>query len=238
MGTCGFAEAQERTFADLDCLEVQKTFYQPPHLATARRWRARAGTGFRFTVKAWQLITHAVSSPTYRRLTEDLSEAQRGECGGMRWNATTAMAWERTQAVADALDAEAVVIQTPASFRPTEANLANLRTFLGEADRRGRWLVLEPRGDDWTDALIEEVVGELDLIHGVDPFLSAPRGPGPPYFRLHGRPAYHYRYRYGAEDLDRLVAWLEGQEEAWVLFNNDRMADDARRLKALLTLEA
>lgn len=234
VGTCGFAEAQERTLETLDCLEVQKTFYQPPRVATAERWRAKAGAGFRFMVKAWQLITHPPSSPTYRRLREDLSEGQRGECGHLRWNATTAMAWERTQAVADALEAEAVVLQTPKGFRPTGGNLANLRAFAAQTDRWGRWLVFEPRGEAWEVPLLSDLASELDLVHGVDPFLRMPVTSGTAYFRLHGRPAYNYRYAYADDDLHRLAAWLEGWGEARVLFNNDTMAEDARRLRARL----
>ncbi|MFB6261040.1 MAG: DUF72 domain-containing protein [Thiohalorhabdaceae bacterium] len=234
VGTCGFREAQATIFADMDCLEVQRTFYQPPRVATARRWRERAPDSFRFMVKAWQLITHEASSPTYRRLREELPEDQRAECGRLRWNATTAEAWQRTQAIADALDAEAVVFQTPKSFRPSSENLANLRRFFGEADRRGRWLVFEPRGEAWADDLLADLTAELDLIHAVDPFLRAPVGEGPGYFRLHGRPAYNYRYRYSDDDLQRLAGWLQQRRSARVLFNNDTMADDARRLKALL----
>ncbi len=234
VGTCGFAEAQDRIFRDMDCLEVQKTFYQPPRVATAERWRSKAPEGFRFMVKAWQLITHESSSPTYRRLREKLSQTRREECGRLRWNATTAMAWERTQDVADALEAEAVVLQTPQSFRPGADNLANLRRFLGEAGRRQRVVVFEPRSQEWTDALMAELVAELDLVHGVDPFLRSPAGGGMAYYRLHGRPAYHYRYRYTEVDMDRLAGLLQGVEQARVLFNNDSMADDARRLKERL----
>ncbi|MHC1610664.1 MAG: DUF72 domain-containing protein [Candidatus Methanospirareceae archaeon] len=33
----------------------------------AERWRLRAPKEFEFTVKAWQLITHEPTSPTYRK---------------------------------------------------------------------------------------------------------------------------------------------------------------------------
>ena len=236
MGTCGFAEAQAKVFHDMDCLEVQRTFYQPPRVATAERWRAQAPAGFRFMVKAWQLVTHEAGSPTYRRLRAELSESERAECGRLRWNATTREAWRRTQAIADALEAEAVVFQTPKSFRPTSDSLANLRRFFGEVDRRGRWLVFEPRGEAWEDGLMGELVEELGLVHGVDPFLRAPAGKGVAYFRLHGRPAYNYRYRYSDQELDRLAESLRGRGTARVLFNNDTMAEDARRLKGRLAV--
>ncbi|MFA9461013.1 DUF72 domain-containing protein [Thiohalorhabdus methylotrophus] len=236
VGTCGFAEAQARTFRDLEMLEDQKTFYQPPRVATARRWRERAGPAFTFAVKAWQLITHYPNSPTYRRLRESLDERQRREAGGLRWNPTTRMAWERTQAIADALVAEAVLLQTPASFRPTAGNLENLHAFLRNAERRGRYLVFEPRGGEWTDALVAELARETGVVHGVDPFLRAPATGGYRYFRLHGHPAYGYHYRYTDEELDTLAGWARDESPVRILFNNDAMAEDGRRFQRRLKL--
>jgi uncharacterized protein YecE (DUF72 family) len=54
-------------------VEVQQTFYEPPADTTIRRWRARAPAAFEFTLKAWQLITHEPSSPTFRRLKRPLT---------------------------------------------------------------------------------------------------------------------------------------------------------------------
>jgi len=231
VGTCGFAEAQARIFRDFDLLEVQRTFYQPPAAATARRWRERAPAGFVFTLKAWQLITHEATSPTYRRLREPLPARQRAQAGGVRWNPVTRMAWERTREVAEALAAEAVVFQMPRAFVPSRSNLRRLERFFERVPRDGRRLVLEPRGEEWDDASVRRVVERLDLVHGVDPFLRAPVGRGLRYFRLHGRPAYNYRYRYSEEDLGGLQTMLSGARPNWVLFNNDHMAEDAGRFR-------
>lgn len=218
-------------------LEVRKAFYQPPKVETAERWRQKAPSDFVFTLKAWQLITHETSSPTYRRLRESLSDAERARCGRLRWNETTQMAWRRTQAIADALDAGAVLFQTPKSFEPTDENLRNLRTFLSNADRRDRHVVFEPRGDAWTDDLVADLADEFDLVHGVDPFLRSPTTTGLRYFRLHGRPAYEYGYSYTADDLADLQARLPSGGPAWVFFNNRTMADDARALQRRLADE-
>ena len=69
VGCCGFGMARARYAALFPVVEVQQTFYQPPRVATAARWRAAAPPPFVFSVKAWQLITHEPASPTYRRLT-------------------------------------------------------------------------------------------------------------------------------------------------------------------------
>jgi uncharacterized protein YecE (DUF72 family) len=230
VGTCGFAEAQARTYREFDLLEVQRTFYQPPQVKTARRWREEAPEGFVFTLKAWQLLTHEAGSPTYRRLEEDLSDRQLAQAGGFRWNRVTRMAWERTRAIADALDASAVVFQTPRRFVPSRENCDRLYDFFQRIERDGRRMVFEPRGEEWDDATVRRLVSDLDLIHGVDPFLRKPVGRGLRYYRLHGRPAYNYRYAYTDEDLAGLEAGLNRAWPTWVLFNNDAMAEDARRL--------
>jgi uncharacterized protein YecE (DUF72 family) len=237
VGICGFAESQERIFRDFDVLEVQQTFYQPPAPATAERWKAKAPPSFVFTLKAWQLITHEASSPTYRRLKEELPSGSLAQAGGFRSNDVTRMAWERTLEIAEALDAWGIVFQTPRSFGPTAENLRRIRKFFQAIDRRGRRMVFEPRGEAWTDRIVAPLVEELGLVHCVDPFLREPvEGPGPSvrYYRLHGLPAYAYHYAYTERDLEFLQGRLTREEANFVLFNNDSMARDARRFLALI----
>jgi hypothetical protein len=38
-GCCGFAAAHEEYFGTFPLIEIQKTFYQPPRVSTAERWR-------------------------------------------------------------------------------------------------------------------------------------------------------------------------------------------------------
>jgi uncharacterized protein YecE (DUF72 family) len=60
VGCCGFAGGQRDYFERFELIEIQQTFYQPPRLPTAEKWRAAARKGFEFTLKAWQLITGAL----------------------------------------------------------------------------------------------------------------------------------------------------------------------------------
>jgi uncharacterized protein YecE (DUF72 family) len=229
VGICGFAERQRKLFRDFDLLEVQKTFYQPPRVTTARRWRERAGEDFIFTLKAWQLITHESYSPTYGKLTEELSREQQYQAGSFKWNPVTRMAFDRTQEIAGALEAAAILFQTPKSFSPTEENLDRLRRFFHEIHRGGRRMIFEPRGAGWKGGIMCDLVETLHLIHAVDPFLRPPVGRGLRYYRLHGRPAYNYRHKYTREDLAQLESMLDPTAPNWVLFNNMSMAEDARR---------
>ena len=77
VGCCGWTEAQSRYLTNFRTIELQTTFYEPPTSAVAKRWRSQAPPGFRFCMKAWQLITHTPSSPTYRRLRAGVSPEER-----------------------------------------------------------------------------------------------------------------------------------------------------------------
>ncbi len=234
VGTCGFVETRARLFRDFEVLEVQQTFYQPPRLEIARRWRQEAPSAFKFTLKAWQLITHPARSQTYRRLRERLSHEQLACCGGFKLNPVTCWAWQRTMEIAEVLKAEAVVCQTPPSFHPEPANLEQMERFFRKVPR-GDWkIVFEPRGPGWDVKVLRPVLEALNLSHGTDPFLAPSLGEDFHYFRLHGRPAYAYDYRYSDEDLEELRKMLPAQGRVFVLFNNAFMAEDARRFKALL----
>ncbi len=235
VGCCGFPVARARYQAEFPVVEVQQTFYQLPRPGTARRWREEAPRGFRFSMKAWQLITHPPSSPTYRRLREPLAGPPEAY-GWFRPTAEVREAWGRTLEVARELGADVVVFQCPASFTPTEEHVADLRSFFEAVPREGFLAAWEPRGD-WPRGLVAELCRGLGLVHCVDPF-AAEEAPGPlAYYRLHGIGGY--RYRYTDADLARLrdrcrAALDRGAREVWTMFNNVSMLEDARRFRALL----
>ncbi|HXF50650.1 MAG TPA: DUF72 domain-containing protein [Dehalococcoidia bacterium] len=235
VGCCGFPVGRRRYYAEFPAVEVQQTFYQLPRVETARKWRAEAPPGFAFAMKAWQLVTHAPSSPTYRRLREPLT-APPDAYGWFRPTDEVREAWRRTFEVARALDSPAIVFQCPASFAPTETSVANLRAFFRAAERDGRTFVWEPRGE-WPPELVADVCRELRLVHGVDPFAGPTLGGDVAYFRLHGRGGH--RYRYTDEDLRELLGRCQrelaaGRRPVYVMFNNVSMLDDARRFRALV----
>jgi uncharacterized protein YecE (DUF72 family) len=77
IGCCGFPVAKGKYHRNFDVVEIQQTFYQPPEEKTVLKWREQAPSGFEFTLKAWQLITHELSSPTYRRLRLKIPESKK-----------------------------------------------------------------------------------------------------------------------------------------------------------------
>ncbi len=227
VGCCGFSEARSDYFQHFSLVEVQRTFYKLPQVETCRRWRAEAPRSFEFTLKAWQLITHQASSPTYRKAKLELEKPDR--YGFFRPSAEVLGAWERTLRIAKVLEARVVLFQCPASFTPTPEHLANMRAFFGLAERDGLIFAWEPRGD-WSGRLIEKLCRELDLVHCVDPFQRLPVYGELAYLRLHGKGGY--RYRYTDQDLRGVLEWCSEYPEAYCLFNNISMFDDASRLRA------
>ena len=222
--------AQEKYFATFSCVEIDASFYQLPKVETATRWRNTAPGEFQFTMKAWQLITHPASCPTYKRTR--LDPRDREYCGNFGFNPTVRWAWDQTYVVAKALRAALVLFQCPASFRQTDANIARLKQFFGHA-KRGKFLMgWEPRGE-WDPAVIADLCKELDLIHVVDPFKSTPAARGEfQYFRLHGISGT--RHRFSDAELQRVKQFCTGKTRTYCLFNNVAMATDAKRFAALV----
>lgn len=228
IGCCGFAKARSSYYARFGVVEVQQTFYQPPRPKTLARWREEAPAGFEFTLKAWQPITHPSSSPTWRRLRDRPERPE--EAGYFRPSAAVDAAWDRTREAARLLEAGIVLFQCPARFTPETEHVGDMRQFFRACDRGGLRFAWEPRGA-WPEGLIAELCRELNLIHCVNPLRQSPVVGGTAYFRLHG--VAGYRHRHGEDELRRLLELCAGFDEAYCLFNNMTMFEDAARFKAL-----
>jgi uncharacterized protein YecE (DUF72 family) len=229
VGCCGWTEAQARYVHDFSAIEVQSTFYEPPSLTVAKRWKAHAPEPFQFCMKAWQLITHTAASPTYRKLKEPISANERGLYGSFRPTEQVQLAWERTREIANVLNASVIVFQCPASFLPTAENLRNMNTFFKSIERSHQVFAWEPRGEDWTSDIVRDICRRNELIHCIDPFQSAPVHGEVLYWRLHGKGGY--RYKYTDEDLLRLRLMLATHMRGtnYVMFNNMTSRQDALR---------
>ncbi len=213
-----------------------------PVPALAAKWREAAPADFEFFIKAWQLITHTPASPTYRRLKTQIKPGDRDLLGSFRPTEQVWLAWQRTQSVAKALYAEAILFQCPASFGPTAENIQNFRCFFESVAREtgqpaGRHLAWEPRGS-WPAELVADLCAEFNLLHCVDPFQTSSVYGDLVYWRLHGKGGYFYTY---SQDE---IAWLAqqafaqidaGRQRVCILFNNTSMKNDALSLQSIVT---
>ena len=221
VGCCGFPVEMSKYFKTFKVVEVQKTFYKPPSQKTAKKWREEAPNDFEFTIKAWQVITHPPSSPTYRKVGIHAKD-----CGFFKPTEEVFKAGETTEEIAKILKAKFVLFQTPKSFKDTNSNMQNMKEFFGCINRNFIF-GFEPRG--WREENIRKICEELDLIHVVDPFISRQLYGRIFYFRLHG---FNYRHKYTDDEMRQLVGYL--RDEGYVLFNNIHMYDDAIRFMQTL----
>ena len=236
IGTCGFRNTKEEYAEVLSTVEVQHTFYQPPQIVTLEKWRAAMPRDFEFTLKAWQLITHESSSPTYKRLKRKLTEKELEESGFFKPTGIVNEALEMTLTCAKALNARTILFQCPAKFTPLPENIANMMQFFHGIKRGKMNFAWEPRGAGWTDDLVRDICKELDLWHTVDPFARPTVTPKNCYFRMHGIP--RWRYTYEDSELEELATMFPKRGLGYAFFNNITMRQDALRLKKIVNDQA
>ncbi|MFC7165608.1 DUF72 domain-containing protein [Halospeciosus flavus] len=256
IGVCGYGDYRPgegwkaeydhklQAYADeFDAVELNRTFYELPQVSTSERWREvvdEMNEEFTFLLKGWQALTHPSRSPTWNNHRDAEPE---GEKGYFRPTETVFDAWERTRDHAEALDAPAVLLQTPAGFDCTDEHAENLREFVDGIDRGGRTLAWEPRGD-WKANLdsVEALCTELDLIHVTDLSRRFPSTTDADvaYVRFHGlnEDPYDYDYDYSDEELDEIADRMgtlgDEYETVYAMFNNYEKVDNARSLREKL----
>lgn len=230
VGCCGFPVKREIYYQIFPVVEIQQTFYQLPKIGTGKRWKEEAPPDFEFTMKAWQLITHEPSSPTYRRLRIVIPEEKKKNHGFFKGTEEVDEAWLRTAEFAKALGAKKILFQSPGSFHPSNEHIKNLRQFFKKIERDSFTFIWEPRGK-WESKEVERLCMELDILPCLDPYVSPLTGRDLLYIRLHGRTGY--RYTYSEEDMLEFLEKAKPYREAYLMFNNVSMYDDAHRLKKL-----
>ncbi|MFQ5996309.1 MAG: DUF72 domain-containing protein [Dehalococcoidales bacterium] len=230
IGCCGFPGGKGKYFQQFKLVEVQPTFYKMPRLETALRWRSEAPADFEFSLKAWQLITHPPTSPTYRKAGIKIPTGAEENYGFFRPSDEVHKAWEATMRFAQALEARVIVFQCPPSFKPTPQNIDNLKRFFRSIRNSGFLFAWEPRGE-WSEPTIKALCSELGLIHCVDPMEKESLYGEFQYFRLHGGPGY--RHQYSGEELTHLKEKVL-DKESYVLFNNLNMHHDALAFDRLM----
>lgn len=232
IGTCGFRSTKYEYAQQLKCVEIQHTFYQPPMVKTLEKWRAELDANFEFTLKAWQLITHEGTSPTYKRIRKPLTEKQVAEAGFFKPTETVDEGWRTTLASAQALKARTILFQCPAKFTQTEEHIADMRAFFKKIERGKMNFAWEPRGPSWDDKVVKKICKDLELWHVVDPFKARTVTPEKCYYRLHG--VIRWRYTYEEGELEELVTLLPRKGLSYVFFNNVTMLEDALRFEKIL----
>lgn len=243
VGCCGFPSSRREYYVSFEAVELQDTFYNPPDLEKLKKLRDEAPENFRFSMKAWQAITHPPDSPTWRKSKFKPSDNTKNNYGYLKPTKENIQAWELVREAAKILRATYVIIQTPPSFNYSLENLTNLKTFLEITLQKDFRIGIELRGDwrNHTEELKKILEDYETVTHVTDPFKWFPPVTKTTsyYFRLHGIGPHevNYRYKYSMEDLQKLkdlIKSLEEARETYVMFNNVYMKEDAFNFKELL----
>jgi len=230
VGVCGFPTKLEKLDSEIDLIEIQKTFYKLPRIETVLRWKDRAPHVI-WSVKANQMITHPPESPTYRKAGLKIEEDKKNCYGYFRPTDEVFEVYRKVLDLARAISARFILFQTPASFKPSEENIENIRAFFRSIERDKNIVYLwEPRG--WDTKILEKILPEIGIVHVVDPFKDKQLYGDISYFRLHGR-GRGYRYDYSTGELRELLSMLSGAEN-YILFNNTMMYKNALEFKELI----
>ena len=245
VGCCGWCVkgGKKAYYNVFDTIEIQETFYKLPRQKTVEKWVEEAPKKFEFNMKAWQVITHPPSSPTWKKAGLKIPRSKQNKYGYLMPTEENYQAWEETLKICKSMKAKVCVFQTPASFRFSRENMDNVEKFFSTIRRNNLALGWEPRGT-WREHLEEVSVlcKRLDLIHVVDPFRTKPVSTHEiTYLRLHGIGGgeVNYRYRYTDDDLKNLRDFVkkrinEQGGEVYVMFNNLWMMEDAKRFRRIL----
>ena len=220
VGCCGYPVAAEKYYKAFGLVEINKTFYEFPRMATVEKWREKAPVDFEFTVKAHKSISHQHKLDASEPCLE---------------------AFEQARTICEVLKAKILLVQTAASFAPDKIDVAT--NFFRKISRDDLAVVWETRGSAWETKDVRErlanMLQNVGVSHVTDLFKALPvYTDGVAYFRLHGLGKDMYYYQYTDEELMKLYEVLRTFEakgkEVYVLFNNLAMFDDALRFKQFL----
>jgi uncharacterized protein YecE (DUF72 family) len=198
--------ALEKYQARFDMVEIRPVDVSLPRVATLRRWRKSVPPGFVFSV----ILPRAVSELTAGPPLEEALAA--------------------SLEVAAAVEARCVVLQTPASVRPTAANRKRLAAFFARIPPEGTVRCWEPLGM-WEREDVLATARDL----GVLPVFDAAREALPPgpiaYTRLR---ALGKSAALGAATVERIADRLRKRRESFVIVEG---AGDGQRVRAALLAE-
>jgi uncharacterized protein YecE (DUF72 family) len=203
-----------------DLVEINSTFYAIPKVSTAKKWRDEVNEikkDFEFTIKVSHLVTHKKPFSDY-----------------------AFSAYEKMKEIAHALQAKILVFQSPASFKPTEANINKAKKFFEKVDRDDLIFVWEVRwAKEWNESVVKKVFAEIGVNQCVDPLRQACfYAKDIVYYRLHGfgRPSM-YHYKFSESELRKVSEIIKKErKDVYVLFNNAYCYEDALQFAKITSL--
>jgi len=210
-------QAYSRCF---DFVEVNSTFYRYLDPVVVSSWRNRVPKSFLFAVRCHRDVTHRFG----------LSPAALDP-------------YFRFHKSIEALNADAIVFETPPDFTPSEPNVSNAMSFFGRIDTDECATAWEIRGKSWLAAearkRLLKILSDFDITHCVDLSQDDPVYTGKlVYSRLFGplkEKAMHNKYEFDDSELTNVNTKAQAHstkgKKVALSFHGIRMYHDAARLK-------
>jgi uncharacterized protein YecE (DUF72 family) len=194
----------ERYCQELNCCEINSSFYRPHKKETWVRWAQSVPAHFRFSVKMPKSITHVAK---------------------LACNSDVLSAFLQQIAFLDE-KLGPILIQLPPSLEFDDSVTTKFLTLLRKS--YSGEVVLEPRHLSWFDDRVNDLLAAYQVARVAADPACAPAAVDPggisslAYFRLHGSPRRYYS-PYSAEFLDELfskVQKLASAARVWCIFDN------------------
>lgn len=242
VGCCGFPVSRKKYYQNFKIVELQNTFYELPSIEWASRFRKELPSDFTLSIKAWQVLTHPPTSPTWRKMKKKPS-GELSKYGLLKPTKENFEAWGKVLDLVRVIGARFVILQTPASLPYTHESVKWVEEFFSSIMSTTPKDVIvgwEPRGP-WVSANalsdLKRILEKYGVVHVVDLLRRDPVTGTVLYTRLHGlgKGEVNYRYRYADEDLRLLAGKIRRLNlyRNYVLFNNIYMFTDALRFKEI-----
>jgi Uncharacterized conserved protein len=240
VGCCGFPTSKEKYYNTFKVVEVQQTFYKILDKSLLEKWRKEAPKDFEFTVKAFQGITHPITSPTWKRSGIKNLKAYEGKVGFLMDTNEVMDFWQKSLESSKILDSKIILIQLPPSFEENDKNIERAELFFKKISRDDINIAIEFRG--WSERSVEKICKKYDLISCVDLFRNNPvyfSSKRIGYFRFHGLGKRSvYDYVFSEKELEwireKIFSFEKELDEAYILFNNKAMFDNAKQFLNLI----
>ena len=235
-GTCGFPISRKKYYNEFKVIELNNTFYSIPNIEWLKKLREEAPKDFEFTFKAFQGITHDITSPTWKRSNIKDYKNLKNKVGFLRPTKEVFEFWEKQIEIAKILRSEIIIIQLPNSFRDSRENIKNANDFFSTIKREIK-IGIELRG--WSNENIRKLCETFDLIDVTDPLHRQPIYDSKiKYYRLHGKYENNkiiYNHDYTNEELRNIkkIVDILHREKTYVMFNNSYMYKNAKEFLLL-----
>lgn len=237
IGTCGFPASMRKVFSLVDVVELQSSFYEPLSERQITTILKTNTYGKEITMKAWQVITHPHTSPSWKKMKVK-PDGILENYGYLKPSEENFDALKVVAEQAKKLKASVIVFQTPPSMPYNQGHMVNIKTFFEKAKELIKdysIIAWEPRGAYAEDRNFLSSIQKMEILIVVDAlrrdFIDVTNSIY--YTRLHGigGKEVNYKYKYNKEDFERLFnkihPMLEENKKVYVLFNNVYMLQDS-----------